>query len=419
MAKLNKVESFLWPTSLGDFPVLRSLNRVFSASLVAVLTIGSSTMSSATTVPLPSSPVQVASAEADGIWVVESVGDKIWAATINKIVLGSRQPIRVLEIDKATGLIENTYQAPAGATGSVNKSSVDSTYLWLNNFNSLGITRVKLSDGTSAFFAMGSAGNDDIDSDGEFVWVAGGPSNKVFKVNASTGAVISETALTNPSRIETDGTHVWVAHGASGQNLAKIDRATGVVISGLGSVASGITSGAVSDIKISGSSLFLAGVTGGSIYERSVTDGSLIVEIPRTISGATGGVGALVIYEDTLISLNVGASSLSQQFNLASRTAGVPISEGTFSNGNKDFVNGTHDGSSLWTTNNTDQKIYKFAAPRPVTPAATTPVATTPTLAITGSDSVAPIALSFTLAALGSALLLWRRRQSRSLPRIR
>jgi hypothetical protein len=369
--------------------------------------------------------VQVASAETDGIWVVESVGDKIWAATFNNIIGGVEQPIKVLKIDKATGLIENTYQAAAGAEGLVNKSSVDNSYLWLNNFNSFGITRVKLSDGTSNFFAMGSTGNDDIDSDGEFVWVAGGPSNKVFKVNASTGAVISETALTNPSRIETDGTHVWVAHGASGQSLAKIDRATGAVISGLGSVASGITSGAVSDIKISGSSLFLAGVTGGSIYERSVTDGSLIVEIPRTVTGATGGVGALVVYEDTLISLNVGASSLSQQFNLASRTSGVPISEGTFSNGNKDFVNGTHDGSSLWTTNNTDAKIYKFAAPRPVTPAVTTPAVTTPAvttpkLATTGSaDSIATLAVSLTLATFGGALLLWRRRQTRYIQRFR
>lgn len=408
--------------------MLRSLIRFFSASLVAVMTIGSSTMSSATTVPLPSSPVQVASAETDGIWVVESVGDKIWAATISNRDLSNpdpgmnRLPIKILKIDKATGLIDNTYQGPARAFGSVTKSSVDSTYLWLNNFNSNGITRVKLSDGTSNFFSLGpvsTSANDDIDSDGEFVWVASPPADKVFKVNAATGVVISETALVDPSRIETDGTHVWVAHGADGQSLAKLDRSTGAVISGLGSVASGITSGSISDIKISGSSLYLAGTTGGSIYERSVTDGSLIVEIPRTITGATGGVGALVIYEDTLISLNVGASSLSQQFNLASRTAGVPISEGTFSNGNKDFVNGTHDGSSLWTTNNTDAKIYKFAAPRAVTPAATTPAATTPTLAITGSDSVAPIALSFTLAALGSALLLWRRRQSRSLPRIR
>ena len=405
--------------------MLRYLNRFFSASLVAVLTFGSSTMASATAVPLPSSPVQVASAETDGIWVVESVGDKIWAATFNNIIGGVEQPIKVLKIDKATGLIENTYQAAAGAEGLVNKSSVDNSYLWLNNFNSFGITRVKLSDGTSNFFAMGSTGNDDIDSDGEFVWVAGGPSNKVFKVNASTGAVISETALTNPSRIETDGTHVWVAHGASGQSLAKIDRATGAVISGLGSVASGITSGAVSDIKISGSSLFLAGVTGGSIYERSVTDGSLIVEIPRTVTGATGGVGALVVYEDTLISLNVGASSLSQQFNLASRTSGVPISEGTFSNGNKDFVNGTHDGSSLWTTNNTDAKIYKFAAPRPVTPAVTTPAVTTPAvttpkLATTGSaDSIATLAVSLTLATFGGALLLWRRRQTRYIQRFR
>ena len=408
--------------------MLRSRNRVFSASLVAVLTIGSSTMALATTVPLPSSPVQVASAETDGIWVVESVGDKIWAATISNRDLSNpdpdtnRLPIKILKIDKATGLIDNTYQGPAGAFGSVTKSSVDSTYLWLNNFNRNGITRVKLSDGTSNFFSLGpvnTSANDDIDSDGEFVWVASPPADKVFKVNAATGVVISETALVDPSRIETDGTHVWVAHGANGQSLAKLDRSTGAVISGLGSVASGITSGSISDIKISGSSFFLAGTTGGSIYERSVTDGSLIVEIPRTVTGATGGVGALVIYEDTLISLNVGASSLSQQFNLASRTAGVPISEGTFSNGNKDFVNGTHDGSSLWTTNNTDATIYKFAAPRPVTPAATTPAATTPTLAITGSDSVAPIALSFTLAALGSALLLWRRRQSRSRPRIR
>ena len=129
-------------------------------------------MALATTVPLPSSPVQVASAETDGIWVVESVGDKIWAATINNFVGGGDQPIKVLKIDKATGLIENTYQAAAGAEGSVNKSSVDNSYLWLNNFNSLGITRVKLSDGTSNFFAMGSTGNDDIDSDGEFVWDA-------------------------------------------------------------------------------------------------------------------------------------------------------------------------------------------------------------------------------------------------------
>jgi hypothetical protein len=382
-------------------------------------------MSSATTVPLPSSPVQVAIAETDGIRVVESVGDKIWAATIINIgpTFGAPSlPIKILKIDKATGLIENTYQAPAGATGSVTKSSVDSTYLWLNNFNSHGITRVKLSDGTSDFFSLGpvnTSANDDIDSDGEFVWVASPPADKVFKVNAATGVVISETALVDPSRIETDGTHVWVAHGANGQSLAKLDRSTGAVISGLGSVASGITSGAVSDIKISGSSLFLAGDTGGSIFERSVTDGSLIVEIPRTISGATGGVAALVIHERTLISLNSGASSLSQQFNLATRTAGVPISEGTFPNGNRDFRNGTHDGSSLWTTNQTDDKIYKFNAPVPVTPAATTPAATTPaattpSLATTGSDIFAPLALAMTLAASGSALLVWRRSQKRS-----
>jgi len=415
--------------------LLRSLNRFFSASLVAVITIGSSTMSSATTVPLPSSPVQVASAETDGIRVVESVGDKIWAATISNTnpndsnPATTRLPIKILKIDKATGLIDNTYQGPAGATGSVTKSSVDSTYLWLNNFNSHGITRVKLSDGTSDFFSLGpvnTSANDDIDSDGEFVWVASPPADKVFKVNAATGVVISETALVDPSRIETDGTHVWVAHGANGQSLAKLDRSTGAVISGLGSVASGITSGAVSDIKISGSSLFLAGDTGGSIFERSVTDGSLIVEIPRTISGATGGVAALVIYEGTLISLNSGASSLSQQFNLATRTAGVPISEGTFPNGNRDFRNGTHDGSSLWTTNQTDDKIYKFNAPVPVTPAATTPAATTPaasapavttpTLATTGSrDSIKLLYVSLALAALGGVLLLWRRSQKRSI----
>ena len=408
--------------------LLKNLTKLSVASLVAALTLSSTAMAFATPVPVPSSPVQVAVAETDSIYVVESVGDKIWAATITTR--------KVLKISKDTGLIENTYTLPAGSTGSIFKSSVDSNYIWLSHFNSVGITRVKLSDGSSQLFSAGLAANADLVSDGEFVWVAAPAANRVYKVDAATGSVISNTSLTNPMRVETNGTDVWVAHGPGGRTLAKLNRATGVVESGLGTVPTGISNAAhsVAAMAMSGTSLFVGSDAGG-IYELSIADGTFISQLAQPGTN----LGAIAIFQGTLIALSSG-STTSEQFNLVSRTGGVPTSEGTFVHPPSGIFSGVHDGTNLWVANvSTD--LFKFTAacqalsgsvcpipvevtppapastsPTATVPASTSPTATTPVLATTGTNSVATLSLAASLVATGSALILWRRRLKRSLP---
>jgi hypothetical protein len=411
----------------------KNLNGLFALSLVAALTFGPSTMVSATTVPLPGPAEQTGSLSPSGfvsdVATVEVSGDFIWAATATTR--------KVFKVNKTTGALDTEFALPAGSTGTITRSSIDANYLWLNHTNSAGVTRVKLSDGTSEYFSTGLANNSDIASDGEFVWVTSdgvGAAGKVFKLSATTCAVLSETTISYPRSVDTDGVNVWISYlDGSGfvRSITKLNRSTGEVL--LPGISSGLVDGNLKGIRISGESVFVFNDR-TQIFERSVSDGSLISEV----AFVGDNLSAIEVSGGTLWSFSSN-NSKGRQYDLVSRTGANPTYDGEFDHLASGIRNATFDGANLWVADLGGKLIRRTASSQPLptttaapapapaaaaaapAPAAAAPAAAAPAakLATTGiGDSMAPLAVSLTLTTLGGALLLWRRSQKRSLKSI-
>jgi hypothetical protein len=408
----------------------KNLSGLITLSLVAAMTFGSSTMASAATVPLPGTAEQTGSLSPSGfvsdVATVEVSGDFIWAATATAK--------KVFKVNKTTGALGTEFALPADSTGTITRSSIDANYLWLNHTNSPGVTRVKLSDGTSEYFSTGLANNSDIASDGEFVWVTATSAGKVFKLSATTGAVLSETTIPYPHSVDTDGVNVWISYLDGSEfvrSITKINRSTGEVL--LPGIPSGHLTGTLRGIRISGTSVFVFSDR-SQIFERSVTDGSLISEMD--FSG--DNVSAIEVSGGTFWSYSSNRSQ-GRQYDLVSRTGANPTYDGAFNHIGSGIRNATFDGANLWVADLGGKLIRRTASSQPLpapedpaaapaaaapaaaAPAAAAPAAAAPVakLATTGSgDSMAPLAVSLTLTTLGGALLLWRRSQKRSLKSI-
>jgi LPXTG-motif cell wall-anchored protein len=385
--------------------LLRNPTRVFIASLVAVLTLSSSAMSSAAAVALPGAAEQTGSLSPSGfvagVATVESSGDFIWAATATAQ--------KVFKVNKTTGALDTEFALPAGSTGTITRSSIDANYLWLNHTNSAGVTRVKLSDGTSEYFSTGLANNSDIASDGEFVWVTSTSAGKVFKLSAATGAVLSETTISYPYSVDTDGVNVWISYLDGSdfvRSITKLNRSTGEVL--LPGISSGLVTGNLKGIRISGDSVFVF-ADRTQVFERSVSDGSLISEI--TFLG--DNLSAIEVSGGTLWSFSSN-NSKGRQYDLVSRTGANPTYDGDFDHLGSGIRNATFDGLNLWVSDISGKLIKRTASAQALTDPTTAP-APPANLASTGIDSGAHLALTASLTLAGGALLLWRRKLKKSL----
>jgi hypothetical protein len=306
--------------------------KILAFLTAGVVAIATPTISSATTFSVPSYVERVGATQAN-LLTVESVGDFLWSAS-------NSTPKKVVKISKSTGLVDATYNLQAGATGSIFKSSVDENYLWLSH-NTSGISRINLADGTSSYFTSGIGPSKDVVSDGTYAWVTSQASDEVYKLEVETGAVVSPAiSLNNPLNIDTDGTHVYVTHD-DGQSLAKLDRASGAVI--FHSKPTGISSGASTDVKVLGNSVFVSANGGTRVYELSAETGDSVSEITNS-----GYVGALVVYGGMLWIMNGGATT-SYQFDLQVRTSDAPTLVGSFLHGGTSGkANAVYDGVHLW-----------------------------------------------------------------------
>ncbi len=103
----------------------------------------------------------------------------------------------------------------------------DGANIWTTNSGSNNVTKLRASDGANlGAFAVG-ASPFGIAFDGANIWVTNTGSNNVTKLRASNGAAVGTFAVgTNPSGVAFDGANIWVVNGSS-NNLTKLRASDG------------------------------------------------------------------------------------------------------------------------------------------------------------------------------------------------
>ncbi|MDI3311579.1 MAG: hypothetical protein QJR05_09180 [Thermoanaerobacterium sp.] len=108
--------------------------------------------------------------------------------------------------------------------------------------------------------------------DGTNLWLAGGNTQKIYKLNPSTGAVISSFSSPDgyPFGLTWDGTNLWLV-GRNTQKIYKLNPSTGAVISSFSSPDS-----APYGLGWDGTNLWLAGSNTQKIYKLNPSTGAVI-----------------------------------------------------------------------------------------------------------------------------------------------
>jgi len=284
-------------------------------------------------------PVFVAQAGTASQQSVESVGDKLWTVGV--------QDDNAYVYDKTTLALEHTYPLPV-CTGSTIRTSVDSKYLWVQCNAGQSIMRVDLSNGAATAINIGAA-SQDIYSDGTTVWVAAQMARAVYRVNATTGAVLGSTAIAasanykGPGSLTSDGTHVWVSY-EYGTKLVQLNATTGAIVgspidTGMGSTAQAYR------LTHDATNLYAAGWH-GMVQIRSLVDGTLSQTV--TTASNLSDVGVAIPFDASLWVFGTGTST-QYQYDMSKFVNGVnPTSDGSFTT-SSGIRNAITDGTNLYT----------------------------------------------------------------------
>ncbi|MDE4542252.1 hypothetical protein [Thermoanaerobacterium sp. R66] len=140
----------------------------------------------------------------------------------------------------------------------------DGTNLWLTGFNTQKI--YKLNPSTGAVISSFSSPDSwpyGLAWDGTNLWLAGVNTQKIYKLNPSTGAVISSFSSpdSSPYGLAWDGTNLWLA-GVNTKKIYKLNPSTGAVISSFSSPDS-----SPHGLAWDGTNLWLAGYNTQRIYK--------------------------------------------------------------------------------------------------------------------------------------------------------
>jgi DNA-binding beta-propeller fold protein YncE len=103
----------------------------------------------------------------------------------------------------------------------------DGTSIWVANFSSNNVTKLRASDGTTLTFPVGT-NPFGVAFDGANIWVTNNGSDTVTKLSSS-GAKLGTFAVgTNPFGVAFDGANIWVAN----QGSATVSKLSEGVVSG-------------------------------------------------------------------------------------------------------------------------------------------------------------------------------------------
>jgi alpha-tubulin suppressor-like RCC1 family protein len=170
--------------------------------------------------------------------------------------------------------------------------AVDSTHVWVANYDDDSVT--ELSASTGAVVQVISGANDGfggpaaIASDGTHVWVASAD-NTVTELSASTGAVIqviSDPSLDVPGGIAVDGSHVWVAN-SNGNSVTEFSASSGAFVQVLNNAT--YQFGGPDAISSDGTHVWVANGASGSVTELSASTGAFVqVNNDASLDGPTG-----------------------------------------------------------------------------------------------------------------------------------
>jgi YVTN family beta-propeller protein len=130
----------------------------------------------------------------------QAVDDYVWVANYN-----SANVTRIKKSDLTTSTI-------GGMGTGIFGVAVDETYCWVTNYASNNVTRINKSDLTTINISAG-AGPFGVAVDATYVWVANYNSNSVTKILKSNPAITTTiTVGSSPCGVAVDGIYCWVAN---------------------------------------------------------------------------------------------------------------------------------------------------------------------------------------------------------------
>jgi hypothetical protein len=284
----------------------------------------------------------------------------------------------------------------------------DGTSIWVTNFGSNSVTRMRASDGACVVNGIVqpnlSACTFNVESepiavafDGAYVWVANYASASVTQLRARDGAcngvvnpptatACSIPVATNPRFLVSDGANIWVAI-QGGTSVYKIQASTGIVLGrfGVGSMPSGLA--------FDGTNIWVANYLSNAVTQLRANDGSVVgtfsVPSPHglafdgsniwvTNDVANGTVTKLRAYDGACVSpctFNVGSNPIGAAFDgnniWVTNYSSSTVSELRASNGalvgtfnvvaNPAGI--TVDGTNVWVANTGSSQVTEFVPP--------------------------------------------------------
>ncbi len=180
----------------------------------------------------------------------------------------------------------------------------DGTHMWVANYTPATVTKIRASDGTLLqTIPVGTSGVSNprllaYDSAANAIWLTVGGDNKVDKIDATTGTIVSQYAVPGfPYAIVSDGTCMWVTQGTL-NTVAKLRISDGAI---LGTYPAGV---APNGIAFDGTSIWITNqvYTGAppfpmnticTVTQLRASDGSLVAthqvgERPQWVTAGGG-----------------------------------------------------------------------------------------------------------------------------------
>jgi len=241
----------------------------------------------------------------------------------------------------------------------------DGTSIWVTNFGSNSVTRMRESDGACVVNGTVqpnlSACTFNVESepialmfDGAYIWVANYASASVTMlrasdgschgvVNASTAAACSIPVSANPRFLVSDGANIWVANQA-GNNVYKIQASNGMLLGifNVGLMPSGLA--------FDGNNIWVANYLSNAVTELKASDGSVVNTF--TVISPHGLVfdGSSIWVTNDVADGTVTKLRSYDGFNL-----------GTFNVGSNP-IGAAFDGNNIWVTNYSSSNVTELRA---------------------------------------------------------
>ncbi len=257
-------------------------------------------------------------------------GANIWVANFNS---NSVTKVRIID-----GAVQGTFGVGTGPIG----MAFDGTNIWVANTTSNNVTKLRASDGAlQGTFAVGN-GPVAVAFDGAHIWAANHNSNNVTKLRASDGAVQSTFAAgSGPRAVAFDGANIWVTNQMT-NNVTKMQASDGAV-QGTFAVGSGPRG-----VAFDGVNIWIANLSSNSMTKLRASDGA----VQGTFALASNPVG--VAFD--------GANIWVTHFS-SSNVRKLRASDGTLL---ETFVIGTShrgvafDGANMWIVNNSADSLVRL-----------------------------------------------------------